>query len=186
MATGATGTNQAFPQIYSPFVDQRGIIQQAWLQLLISLWVRTGSGVGSLEVGGDLSGFLPNPEVVRLHLLTPLAVEQGGTETNVLTQRAVLIGNNVGPVHFASPGATGTVLTSNGPSADPSFQAGVTGPAGATGPSGGPTGATGPVGVAPTGPTGPSINGLTLPTVDPGVTGALWNSGGFVKVSKIP
>lgn len=49
------GTQQGFPTITSPFVDSRGIIQQAWYQLLIALWTRTGSAQGSQTfLTGDL------------------------------------------------------------------------------------------------------------------------------------
>lgn len=41
--------NQGFPQIPAPFVDPTtGVIQQVWLQLLITLWNRTG-GAGGLS-----------------------------------------------------------------------------------------------------------------------------------------
>ena len=51
MVTGPTGNinyhPQGFPQIASPLVDaSSGRIQQAWLQLLIALWNRTGGGPG--------------------------------------------------------------------------------------------------------------------------------------------
>lgn len=40
-------TEQGFPQITSPLTDSRtGRLQQAWFQLLIALWNRTGKGVG--------------------------------------------------------------------------------------------------------------------------------------------
>lgn len=46
---------QGFPNVSSPVVDDRGFIQQAWLQLLISLWTRTGSSQGaSIFSSGDL------------------------------------------------------------------------------------------------------------------------------------
>ncbi len=37
---------QGFPQISAPFVDNSGKILQVWLQLLITLWNRTGGGSG--------------------------------------------------------------------------------------------------------------------------------------------
>lgn len=37
---------QGFPQIQARFVNERGDIEQVWLQLLIQLWKRTGSGAG--------------------------------------------------------------------------------------------------------------------------------------------
>jgi hypothetical protein len=37
---------QGFPQIQSPIADGNGKLQQAWYQLLVSLWNRTGAGTG--------------------------------------------------------------------------------------------------------------------------------------------
>lgn len=48
-------TQQGFPNISAPLVDSTGLIQQAWLQLLISLWKRTGSGPGATSfISGDI------------------------------------------------------------------------------------------------------------------------------------
>lgn len=50
-------TQQGFPQISSPLVDLRtGIVSQTWLQLLISLWNRTGGQQGDVQAfsTGDL------------------------------------------------------------------------------------------------------------------------------------
>lgn len=41
-----SSNNQGFPQIGLPFVASDGHITQTWLQLLISLWQRTGGGQG--------------------------------------------------------------------------------------------------------------------------------------------
>jgi hypothetical protein len=49
-------TQQGFPQISAPFLDQKtGIINQTWLQLLIALWNRTGGGMGDIS---DTTTFL--------------------------------------------------------------------------------------------------------------------------------
>lgn len=52
-----------------------------------------------------------------------LGVAGGGTGQIALTAHAVLLGEGAGAVSGASPGAAGQVLTSNGPSSDPTFQA---------------------------------------------------------------
>lgn len=52
-----------------------------------------------------------------------LPVANGGTGDITLTNHAVLLGQATSPVAFAAPGTSGWVLMSNGPSADPSFQA---------------------------------------------------------------
>lgn len=51
-----------------------------------------------------------------------LPVANGGTGDTTLTAHAVLLGEGTSAVGFASPGASGTVLTSNGIGSDPSFQ----------------------------------------------------------------
>ena len=43
-----------FPSVNSPFVNENGTIQQGWLQLLMALWQRTGSGGGT---AGDQATF---------------------------------------------------------------------------------------------------------------------------------
>lgn len=54
---------------------------------------------------------------------TPVAVAQGGTGDTTLTNHGVLIGAATSPVNVTSAGTAGQVLTSNGASADPTFQA---------------------------------------------------------------
>jgi hypothetical protein len=58
-----------------------------------------------------------------LALASPLPVSSGGTGQVSLTPHAALIGNGTGPVNTIAPGAAGTVLTSNGTTSDPSYQA---------------------------------------------------------------
>lgn len=52
-----------------------------------------------------------------------LAVSRGGTGQNTLASHGVLIGNSTGAIGATATGSSGQVLTSNGPSADPTFQA---------------------------------------------------------------
>lgn len=52
-----------------------------------------------------------------------LTVTNGGTGVVTLAAHAVVIGEGTSPVATAGPGTTGQVLTSNGASADPTFQA---------------------------------------------------------------
>lgn len=64
----AGSTHQGFPNVSAPLVNLNGYIQQSWLQLLISLWVRTGAGGGNNSfnsgdikesvVAGDQLGWL--------------------------------------------------------------------------------------------------------------------------------
>lgn len=53
------GIEQGFPQITSPLVNpENGRIEQAWLQLLITLWRRTGDGSGDFVVAEDFAADL--------------------------------------------------------------------------------------------------------------------------------
>lgn len=62
------GAHQGFPNVSAAFTNEKGFIQQAWLQLLINLWTRTGAGQGNntfnsgdikeSAVEGDQSGWL--------------------------------------------------------------------------------------------------------------------------------
>ncbi len=53
----------------------------------------------------------------------PLSVANGGTGDTTLTAHNVLLGEGASPVGFAAPGTATQILTSNGPSSDPTFQA---------------------------------------------------------------
>ena len=52
----------------------------------------------------------------------PIEVDKGGTGNASLSNNSVLVGNGTGPITQVTPGATNTVLTSNGPGLDPSFK----------------------------------------------------------------
>ncbi|RBJ73459.1 hypothetical protein C3L29_034380, partial [Pseudomonas sp. MWU12-2534b] len=60
---------------------------------------------------------------ITISLQVPVTVANGGTGLGSLTQHNVLVGNGAAAPNFAAPGTGGQVLTSNGPGADPSFQA---------------------------------------------------------------
>jgi hypothetical protein len=59
---------------------------------------------------------------VATRQLNTIAVGQGGTGATTLTSHGVLIGNGTGAIAATSAGTSGQVLTSNGASADPTFQ----------------------------------------------------------------
>lgn len=62
---------------------------------------------------------------------TDIPVADGGTGVSTLAIHGVLVGNAASAVNVTTPGTAGQVLTSNGASADPTFQAPVSGPAAA-------------------------------------------------------
>lgn len=81
---------------------------------------RTNLGLGTIATqdasnvsitGGTISG-----------LSSPIAVTDGGTGQTTLTAHGVLIGNGISSVNATGAGSPGQVLTSNGPSTDPTFQ----------------------------------------------------------------
>lgn len=88
----------------------------------------TGSGNVVLATSPALtSPTLTTPNIgaatgTSLSLTTPLSVANGGVGAATLPQYNVLLGNGTGAVAGASPGASGNLLSSNGASANPSFQ----------------------------------------------------------------
>lgn len=70
------GTQQGFPNTSLPFVDRTGVIQQAWLQLLIQLWNRTGGAQGvsaaDIVVQNALANFQPDFQNTSSELQLPL------------------------------------------------------------------------------------------------------------------
>lgn len=103
---------------------------------------------GTLTTGGANSG------ITSLSgLTTPLSVPQGGTNAATLAAHGTLIGEGTTAVVATSPGTSGQVLTSNGASSDPTYQAipaggTVTSVATGTGLTGGPITATGTISLA--------------------------------------
>ena len=55
-------------------------------------------------------------------LATPVTVSNGGTGAATLAAHGLLVGNTTGAVKVTTAGTAGQVLTSNGASADPTFQ----------------------------------------------------------------
>lgn len=86
-------------------VDVSRRITREWLQALIS----SNSWLLSVDVSSEVTG--------------TLGVGHGGTGRATLTAHDVLVGNGTSQVGLIDPGTAGFVLTSHGPSADPSFQA---------------------------------------------------------------
>ena len=68
-----------------------------------------------------------SPAFQAITLTTDLAVGDGGTGTGTHTVHGVLIGQTTSAIAATAAGSVGEVLTSNGASADPTFQAGATG-----------------------------------------------------------
>lgn len=60
--------------------------------------------------------------------LNTVGVAQGGTGATTLAAHGLVVGNGTSPVAVTGAGTAGQVLTSNGPSADPTFQTQATAP----------------------------------------------------------
>lgn len=73
-----------------------------------------------------------SPTFAGLSLSSPLTVGNGGSGATTHTAHGVLIGNGTSAVATTSAGTSGQVLTSNGASADPTFQAISAAPTGAS------------------------------------------------------
>ncbi len=80
------------------------------------------TGVSGLGTG--VATFLATPSGANLAtaLTTALPVSKGGTGATTLTVHGVVVGNGTSAVAITSAGTAGQVLTSNGASADPTFQ----------------------------------------------------------------
>lgn len=95
----------------------------------VGKFLKAGASTPSWEsiTASDVSGVATsgaNSNITSLSgLTTALSVGQGGTGATTLPQYAVVLGNATSAVATAAPGASGQVLTSNGASANPSFQA---------------------------------------------------------------
>jgi hypothetical protein len=73
---------------------------------------------------GPLTGYVDVWASAPSSLLAdPVTVPHGGTGQTSLAAHKVLVGNGVGAVNVIDPDTSGKVLTSNGASADPTFQA---------------------------------------------------------------
>jgi len=78
---------------------------------------------GGVQIANDLGGTNLAPTVIATHLSSPLPVSQGGTGAATLGAHGVLVGEGTSAVAVTGAGTAGQVLTSNGASADPTFQA---------------------------------------------------------------
>ena len=91
-----------------------------------TLGVSGAATFGSIA-GTTLTGTTTNSGTINggsvTNLASPLGVASGGSGRATNTNHAVLIGQGTGAFNAAAPNTAGWVLTDNGPSADPSFQA---------------------------------------------------------------
>jgi hypothetical protein len=76
----------------------------------------------TLTLGGTPSTALLQASSLTLGWTGTLAVGRGGTGAGTLTVHGVVIGNGTSAVNVTSAGTSGQVLTSNGSTADPTFQ----------------------------------------------------------------
>lgn len=123
--------NQGFPQIGLPLVSQNGTITQTWLQLLISLWQRTGGGQGGgfAPTDGTYVVQQSNPDIpsalvatntltISWDFSTPLEAKLDVNEGNlVIAQSQVtgLIAALAGKVSSSVMVVAGSGLTGGGP-----------------------------------------------------------------------
>lgn len=107
-----------------------GVAQEALdlaqaLQQVAFVIARASAAVPNADVLGVGTGLslTVSPNAITIALSIPVSVQNGGTGVQSLVPHAVPIGNGVNAPNFAAPGTARQVLTSNGATADPSFQA---------------------------------------------------------------
>lgn len=81
-----------------------------------TLWICTSNDGGTLGTTAIVFSR------IRIDIAIPVAPAQGGTGATTLTAHGVVLGNGTSAVGVTGPGTSGQVLTSNGASADPTFQ----------------------------------------------------------------
>lgn len=79
----------------------------------------TGS-VTSVATGTGLTGG-PVTSSGTISLSVPVSVANGGTGATSLAAHGVILGNTTGTVVVSAPGTSGTILQSNGPGSDPTW-----------------------------------------------------------------
>ena len=92
-------------------------VAQLQTEILSGAGTVTSVTAGTGLTGGGTSGG------VTVALSTPVSVANGGTGEASLTAHGVLVGEGTSAIAAVAPGSAGKVLTSNGPGADPSWQA---------------------------------------------------------------
>lgn len=112
--TAPTGTNT--PQVASTaFVKNTLDVAAANIAI-------TGGTIDNVEITNSTVS-----ECIIEDLDTPLAVADGGTGADTLSDNAVLLGNGTDPLQTVAPGTSGNVLTSNGTTWASTAPAGVIG-----------------------------------------------------------
>jgi hypothetical protein len=111
LATIANAATTVPVQLLNPAGSSSG-------QAVVSTGPSTAPGWGVVATAGA------NSNITSLSgLTTPLSVPQGGSGLASLAQYNVLAGNGTGTISAIAPSTSGFVLTSNGGSAFPTFQA---------------------------------------------------------------
>ena len=84
--------------------------------------VATVVAVTEVDTGTGLTGG-PITATGTIAIVVPVSVTDGGTGDTTFAAHGVIVGAGTGPLGVTGTGTPGQVLTSNGPTADPTFQA---------------------------------------------------------------
>ena len=126
----ATGSPQGFPNINQPLAGPNGWITRPWLQLLISLWNRTGAAVGGSTVPSGVvmdfagieanipPGWLKCGQTVSAaafpNLFTAIGYTWGGSGDNFSLPPQNVFSKGVGSDAVGSTGGAATIALSVG------------------------------------------------------------------------
>lgn len=112
---GSNNPQQGFPQISLPYVDENRYITQTWLQLLVSLWNRTGAGSGQQPAApaGTISGFAGSVLPLGWLFCDGSAVSRS-TYSNLFLSIGITWGNGDGSSTFNLPSLKNKFLVGAG------------------------------------------------------------------------
>lgn len=103
-------TDQGFPKLQAPFVDSSGSIIQPWLQLLISLWNRTGGTINKVISNLTANGTQGvTVDILATDTTTNITVGLGNITPTTVDALGTVLGSNLSGTNTGDQSLTGDV-----------------------------------------------------------------------------